>query len=107
MSSQMFFVNLATIVILMAVAAAIEAFLPLFVRGESSQGRAGANLSLTAVAFAFNWILTSLTAIVAFSLKQAGLLAAMKIPFAIEVVMTVAVLDFMYGWASHVLLHKI
>jgi sterol desaturase/sphingolipid hydroxylase (fatty acid hydroxylase superfamily) len=31
----------------------------------------------------------------------------MKIPTVIEVVITVAVLDFMYGWASHVLLHKI
>jgi hypothetical protein len=58
----MFFVNLALIVTLMAIAAAIEAFLPLFGRGESNtgdskKGRVRANLSLTTVVFAFNWIL--------------------------------------------------
>ena len=103
----MFFVNLAIILALMGIAAGIEAFLPLFGRGESSRGHAGANLSLTAVTFGFNWILTSLTAIVALRMKPAGILAITKIPFAVQVVVTVLVLDFMYGWAAHALLHKI
>jgi sterol desaturase/sphingolipid hydroxylase (fatty acid hydroxylase superfamily) len=103
----MFFTNMAITVALMAVAAAIEAFLPLFGRGQSSEGRTRANLSLTAVVFGFNWVLTSITAVVALKLKPAGILAMFPVPFAVQVVMTVVVLDFMYGWASHVLLHKI
>ena len=107
MNSRMFFTNMAITVALMAVAAAIEAFLPLFGRGASSQGRTCTNLSLTALIFAFNWMLTSITALVALRLKPAGILTMFPIPFAVQVVMTVVVLDFMYGWASHVLLHKI
>ena len=107
MSSQMFLGNVATILALMAAAAVIEVFLPLFERGESSKGRARANLSLTAVTLGFNWVLTSVTAIVALSLKPAGIFAMTKLPFAVQVLVTVVVLDFMYGYASHVLLHKI
>ena len=107
MSSKMFLINLAIIMTVMAVAAAVEVFLPLFSRDASAKGRTATNLSLTAVLFAFNWIVTTLTAIVALKLKPAGLLATMKIPLALEVLLTIAVLDFMYGWAAHVLLHKI
>ncbi len=107
MTSNAFFGNVATILALMAAAAVIEVFLPLFERGESSKGRARANLSLTAVTLGFNWVLTSVTAIVALSLKPAGILAMTKLPYAVQVLITVAVLDFMYGYASHVLLHKI
>jgi sterol desaturase/sphingolipid hydroxylase (fatty acid hydroxylase superfamily) len=103
----MFLTNIAITVALMAVAAAIEAFLPLFGRGTSSEGRTRTNLWLTAVMFGFNWVLTSITAVVALKLKPAGILATFPVPFAVQVVMTVIVLDFMYGWASHVLLHKI
>lgn len=106
MSSQMFIAKMTIILVVMAIAAAIESFLPLFGR-NSGKGRIAANLSITAVTFAFNWALTSVTAIVALKLKPGGLLATMKIPFALEVVLTIALLDFMYGWASHVLLHKI
>src|ERR1041385_5814123 len=107
MSSKMFLINLAIILTVMAVAPAVEVFLPLFSRDASAKGRTATNLSLTAVLFAFNWIVTSLTAIVALKLKPAGLLATLKIPLALEVLLTIAVRDFMYGWAAHVLLHKI
>ena len=107
MNSRMFFMNLGITVAFMAVAAGIEAFLPLFSRGEWTRGRARANLSFTAVNFAFSWVLTSVTAILALSLRPAGLLAATRIPIALQVIITIVVLDFMYGYASHVLLHKI
>jgi len=40
MNSKIFLANVATTLALMAAAAAIEVFLPLFERGESSKGRA-------------------------------------------------------------------
>ena len=107
MNSRAFFINVGIVVASMAVAAGIEAFLPLFGRGESSRGRARANLSLTALNFAFSWVLSSVTAILALSLRPAGLLAAIRMPIALQVIVTIVVLDFMYGYASHVLLHKI
>jgi sterol desaturase/sphingolipid hydroxylase (fatty acid hydroxylase superfamily) len=99
--------NLTTMLVLMAAAAVIEVFLPLFEREESGKGRAKANLSLMVVSLGFNWLLTSATAIIALSLKPAGILAMLKLPFAVQVLVTVLVLDFMYGYTSHVLLHKI
>ncbi len=105
MTSTALLWNIATMLALMAVAAVIEVFIPLFERGESSKGRAIPNLSLMAVNLGFNWVLTSVTAIIALSLKPVGLLTAL--PFAIQVIVTVLVLDFMYGYVSHVLLHKI
>ena len=107
MSSKAFFGNIAVVVVMMAIASAIEAFAPLFSRGESSKGRVGVNLSMTGVNFGFNWVLTSVTAILALTLRPTGLLAKTSFPFAVQVVITVLVLDFMYGYASHALLHKI
>lgn len=107
MSSRTFFINLGIVVAFMAVAAGIEAFLPLVSRGEWTRGRARVNLSLTALNFGFSWVLTSVTAILALSLRPAGLLAAIRIPIALQVLITIVVLDFMYGYASHLLLHKI
>ena len=97
--------NTAILLALMAVAAVIEVFIPLFTRGESSKGRITPNLSLTAVNLSVNWLLTAVTAIVALDLKPPALLSAL--PFAIQVLVTVMLLDFMYGYVSHVLLHKI
>ena len=107
MNSRMFLINLGIVVAVMAVAAGIESFLPLFSREAWTRGRAPANLSLTALNFGFSWVLTSVTATLALSLRPAGLLAAIKIPIALQVIITIVVLDFMYGYASHVLLHKI
>ena len=97
--------NAAFLLALMAVAAVIEVFIPLFTRGESSKERITPNLSLTAVNLGVNWLLTAVTAIVALDLKPPALLSAL--PFAIQVLVTVMLLDFMYGYVSHVLLHKI
>ena len=97
--------NTAFVLALMAVAAVIEVFIPLFERGISSEGRIAPNLSLTAVNLGVNWLLTAVTAIVALDLKPPAILSAL--PFAIQVVITVMLLDFMYGYVSHVLLHKI
>jgi sterol desaturase/sphingolipid hydroxylase (fatty acid hydroxylase superfamily) len=105
MTTTAFLWNVATMVALMAAAAAIEVFLPLFERGEASQGRAKANLSLIGVTLGVNWALTSLTAIVALKLRPVALLH--KLPSAVQILITVLVLDFMYGYLSHVLLHKI
>jgi len=107
MNTQAFLMNLAIILVLMAVAAAIEAFVPLFERGESSKGRTRINLSMMALVFTTNFILTSVTAVVALKLRPAGLLAGLKLPFAAELVITIVVLDFCYGYAAHFLLHKI
>lgn len=109
MNSQVFARNLGITLLLMAVAAGIEAVLPLFERGESSRGRTRTNLSLTAMNFVFNFVLSSLTAIVALRLgvKPASLLAATNLPLVVQIVVTIIVLDFMYGYLSHALLHKI
>src|SRR5262247_964858 len=103
--TSVFLWNTAILLALMAVAAVIEVFIPLFTRGESSKGRITPNLSLTAVNLSVNWLLTAVTAIVALDLKPPALLRAL--PFAIQVLVTVMLLDFMYGYVSHVLLHKI
>lgn len=105
MTTTAFLWNVATMVALLAAAAAIEVFLPLFERGEASQGRAKANLSLIGVTLGVNWALTSLTAIVALKLRPIAVLH--KLPSAVQILITVLVLDFMYGYLSHVLLHKI
>ena len=105
MTPTAFLSNFATVLALMAAAAVIEVLLPLFERGEASQGRAKANFPFIAVTLGWNWALTSLTAIVALRLRPVAILP--KLPFAVQVLFTVLVLDFMFGYVSHVLLHKI
>ena len=109
MNSRAFVANIAIIVALMALASAVEVLLPLFGRGEAGKGRRVANLSLTALAFALNWILTSLTATVALglSVKPTSVFAKAALPLAVQIALTVLILDFTYGYVSHALMHKI
>jgi len=101
--------NIAVVISIMALAAAVEVFLPLFPRAKQRPGRVRANLSLMTLGFVVNWSLNSLVAIVAISLaaKPTSLLAMTNLPFAVQVIVTILILDFVYGYLAHVLLHKI
>ncbi len=63
MSAQAFLTNVAILSTIMAVAAVIEAAVPMFTRTSWAPGRRGSNLGLTAVVFLLNWSLSSATAI--------------------------------------------
>jgi sterol desaturase/sphingolipid hydroxylase (fatty acid hydroxylase superfamily) len=105
MNPREFLANVGVIVAVMAVGALIETVVPMFVVNVSKHGRRSANLWLTATSFLSNWLLTSLAAIAALSLRPAGLLAQLQWPLWVQIGMGIVVLDFSVGYLSHRVMH--
>jgi sterol desaturase/sphingolipid hydroxylase (fatty acid hydroxylase superfamily) len=91
----------------MAVAALIEAAVPMFARTSWARGRRAANLGLTAVVFLLNWSLSSATAVLALvvSPQRPDLANRLGLPMPIQVVAGILVLDFSAGYLAHRALH--
>jgi len=70
-----------------------------------ARGRRGANLGLTALSFVSNWLLASVAATAALSLRPTGLLARLGWPIWLDIVVGIVVLDFSVGYASHRTMH--
>jgi sterol desaturase/sphingolipid hydroxylase (fatty acid hydroxylase superfamily) len=77
----------------------------MFVAKPWKQGRRAANLGLTAVSFGSNWLLASVAAAAALTLRPAGLLARFGWPIWAEIAVGIVVLDFSVGYLSHRTMH--
>jgi hypothetical protein len=77
MTAREFLVNISIILTVMAVGALIETAVPMFVADRWRQGRRTANLSLTALSFLSNWLLASMAAVAALTLRPAGAMAGL------------------------------
>jgi len=105
MTARDFLLNITIILTVMAVGALIETAVPMFVAKPWRQGRRAANLGLTALSFISNWLLASLAAIAALTLRPAGALARLGSPMWLDVVVGIVVLDFSVGYVSHRTMH--
>jgi sterol desaturase/sphingolipid hydroxylase (fatty acid hydroxylase superfamily) len=105
MSARDFLNSVGVVVAVMAIGALIETAVPMFVAGRGKDGRRGANLWLTATSFLSNWLLASVAAIAALSLRPAGLMAQLQWPMWLQIVASILVLDFSVGYMSHRAMH--
>jgi sterol desaturase/sphingolipid hydroxylase (fatty acid hydroxylase superfamily) len=105
MTAREFLTNVTIILTIMAIGALIETALPMFVARPWARGRRGANLGLTALSFVSNWLLASVAATAALTLRPTGLLARLGWPMWLDIVVGIVVLDFSVGYASHRTMH--
>ena len=80
MTARDFLTNVAVILTVMAAGALLETLVPMFAARPWTQRRRMANLGLTALSFGSNWLLASLAALAALTLRPAGLLAQLGWP---------------------------
>ena len=105
MTASEFLTNFTIVMTVMAIGALIEIAVPMFAEQPWKHGRRVANLGLTGVSFLFNWLLASLAAVAALQYRPAGLMAGLRWPFWLEVVVSIVVLDFCVGYLSHRTMH--
>jgi sterol desaturase/sphingolipid hydroxylase (fatty acid hydroxylase superfamily) len=105
MTAREFVTNVTIILSVMAVGALIETVVPLFAAANWKRGRRTANLGLTVVGFVVNWLLSSVAAVAALTLRPAGLMAQLQVPNWIQVLAGIFVLDFSVGYLSHRTMH--
>ena len=105
MTTREFLSNVTIILIVMAVGALIETAVPMFVGVPQRQSRRAANLGLTVLSFASNWLLASMAAVAALAVRPAGALAEFGLPMWLAIVAGVVVLDFFVGYLSHRTMH--
>jgi sterol desaturase/sphingolipid hydroxylase (fatty acid hydroxylase superfamily) len=109
MHAREFLTTVAIVLAIMAVIAVVELIQPLFSHPARHKGRSTTNLSLTALTLTLNWVLTSAAAVLALALplQGPGIMQRLEIPFAVQVVASIVVLDFSFGYLSHLALHKV
>jgi len=105
MTAREFLTNLSIILTVMAVGALIETAVPMFAAKAWTRGRRSANLGLTAISFLSNWLLSSVAATAALTLRPAGVLARLGWPNWLDIVVGIVVLDFSVGYLSHRTMH--
>ena len=106
MTTREFLTSTTIILVAMALAACIEAVLPLFGR-TPMPGRRQTNLGMMTTALLSNWALTSAAAVIALalSLQRPGLMERLGIPFPAQLLVSVVVLDFFFGYLAHRAMH--
>lgn len=109
MTAREFLTNITILSSIMAVAALVEAAVPMFSSRAWTRGRRAANLGLTAVVFLLNWSLSSAAAVLALklSLRPASLLAGTGLPLVFQLAAGIVILDFSAGYLAHRALHVI
>jgi len=105
MTAREFLINISIILTVMALGALLATAVPMFLAKSWKQGRRSANLGLTALSFLSNWLLASIAAAAAMTLRPAGLLAQAGWPMWAEIVAGILVLDFSVGYLSHRAMH--
>jgi sterol desaturase/sphingolipid hydroxylase (fatty acid hydroxylase superfamily) len=107
MNAREFLTSVTIIVAVMVLLTLVELAVPLFVRKPVQRRRAVVNLGMTALTLAFNGALTAAAAIVAvaLSLEGSGLMAQLAIPITAQIVASIAVLDFFFGYLAHRAMH--
>jgi len=106
MTARDFLTNVTIILSVMAFGALLEIAVPMFAARPWRGARRTANLGLTAVSFLSNWLLASLAATAALTLRPAGLMAQLGLPVWVEVLIGIVMLDFSVGYLSHRTMHK-
>jgi sterol desaturase/sphingolipid hydroxylase (fatty acid hydroxylase superfamily) len=106
MSSRELLTSLAVVVAILGLGALIELGLPLCTR-TTERGRGLANLGLTALTLAINFGLTAAAALVALNRSPpgTGVMAWLGLPRIMELVASIIVLDFFFGYVAHRAMH--
>jgi len=104
MTTREFLTNVTFILIVMGIGALLEIAVPLFA-AKTRRERRTANLGLTALSFLSNWLLSSTAAILALSLRPAGLMSTVAWSATVQITLGVLLLDFSVGYLSHYTLH--
>src|SRR5689334_18034831 len=104
MTVREFLTNVLFILTVMGVGAALEIAVPFFAAKREGDRR-GANLAFTGLGFLVNWLLASTAAILAVTLRPAGLMSATAWSPTLRIVFGVVLLDFCVGYVSHRTLH--
>lgn len=105
MTAREFLTNISIILTVMAVGALIETAVPMFAAKAWTRDRRSANLGLTAISFLSNWLLSSVAAAAALTLRPTGVLARLGWPNWLDIVVGIVVLDFSVGYLSHRTMH--
>lgn len=107
MSARDFLMNGAGIFAVMALAALVELVVPLSARTPLQRGRGTANLGLTALTLALNWALTLAAASIALALsfQAPAPMARLGMPFTVQLMVGIVVLDFFFGYLAHRAMH--
>lgn len=107
MSARDFLMSVVVIVAVMLVSTVAEGVAPLFARQQVQQGRTAANLGLTALTLGLNGALAAAAAIIAVALSfdRPGLMARLAFPSAVQIVASIVVLDFFFGYLAHRAMH--
>src|SRR5262245_44899611 len=108
MNAYDFLSNLGLIFAIMGVAAVVEVAVPFFGRTPAQQGRGTANLGLTVLTLLLNGLLMSAAGGIALALswQAPGLMTRLGMPFSVQLVVSVAALDFFFGYLAHWAMHK-
>jgi len=104
MSVREFVTNVGFILAVMAIGALLEIAVPFFAAARD-RDRRNANLAFTALGFVVNWLLSSAAAVLALSLRPAGLLSATAWSPSLRIALGIVLLDFSVGYLSHRTLH--
>jgi sterol desaturase/sphingolipid hydroxylase (fatty acid hydroxylase superfamily) len=105
MTAREFLTNVSIILTVMAAGALLEFGLPLFAAKPWKRDRRAANLGLTALAFILNWLLASVSATAALTLRPAGLMTGLGWGTWAQMLTGIFVLDFSAGYLSHRTMH--
>jgi sterol desaturase/sphingolipid hydroxylase (fatty acid hydroxylase superfamily) len=97
--------NIGIILAVMGIGALLEIVVPMSAAKVWNLDRRSANLGLTALSFASNWLLASVAAVAALSFRPAGLMARLAWPSWIEVLTGIVIIDFSVGYLSHRTMH--
>jgi sterol desaturase/sphingolipid hydroxylase (fatty acid hydroxylase superfamily) len=106
MSARDFLSNIGVILAVMAVSALIETVAPMFVARSRKPARRTANLWLTATVFLLNWLLASVAAAAALTLRPVGLMTPLQWPLWLQIAAGIVILDFSVGYLSHRTMHR-
>jgi sterol desaturase/sphingolipid hydroxylase (fatty acid hydroxylase superfamily) len=108
MTTREFLFTSAIIAATLALVAMIELALPLFAPPPAARRRRAANLGLTALTVVCNWGLTSAAAVAALAVAPhgSGLMASLGLPRLAQLAVSVAVLDFSFGYLAHRAMHR-
>ena len=105
MTAREFLTNVSIILTVMAAGALLELGLPLFAAKPWKRDRRAANLGLTVLAFILNWLLASVSATAALTLRPAGLMTGLGWGTWAQMLTGILVLDFSAGYLSHRTMH--
>jgi sterol desaturase/sphingolipid hydroxylase (fatty acid hydroxylase superfamily) len=107
MDVQHFAANVAAVLVVMALLGFVEAAVPLAIPPAGRRRHGSVNLRLTLLTVAVTGAVTAAAAAltVALAIHASGWMTRVGVPFAVQLVVGVAVLDFGYGYAAHRAMH--